>query len=320
MEQDQFWALVQTLGSRPGDDDFERLTDQLATRGAGDIIDFEDRLAALLHALDTPAHAAAARARGDWFLYVRCAAVAAGHSAYREVVAEPAKLRRFARREAELLLSVAQNAYERSTGMLWEHEAALSYESGSNTTAWGEPPPGEVQSSPPPAWLSLHCVVHLPDGWPAAYAALFPHIGQAVIGEPAWDPWWSPAGIPECHWSLTLQADEDLGPTGITVKVGRSRVEVHSIQRPEPFTSTDPEELLPRAIAETLTLLEAVRARLGLSPLPQIPRPELPADLPRGIEHPMTVPRLLSELGGRNLLPSVASGLLGRLRRGRPKP
>jgi len=46
---------------------------------------------------------------------VRCAAVAAGREAYERVLAEPSKLRRFARKEAEHLLTVAQDAYERSS-------------------------------------------------------------------------------------------------------------------------------------------------------------------------------------------------------------
>ncbi|GAA2657978.1 DUF4240 domain-containing protein [Paractinoplanes durhamensis] len=88
----------------------------LSTRAAATITTFEDRLTAALYALDTPAHAKAARARNDWFLYVRCATVAAGRDTYELVLTRPAELRRVARREAELLLTVAPTAYERSTG------------------------------------------------------------------------------------------------------------------------------------------------------------------------------------------------------------
>jgi hypothetical protein len=90
MERAEFWDLMRTLGPRPDDDDFDRLKDHLATRGPADIIDFEDRLAALLYALDTPAHASAARAHNDWFLYVRCAAVTAGPDAYAKSSPTPA--------------------------------------------------------------------------------------------------------------------------------------------------------------------------------------------------------------------------------------
>jgi hypothetical protein len=317
MEQDQFWALIQTLGSQPHDDDFERLTDELATHSPDDIIGFEDRLTGVLYALDTPAHAAAARARNDWFLYVRWAAVAAGRSTYEQCLTEPAKLRRFAKREAELLLPVASNAYERSTGLLWEYEGRVSYESGSNTTAWGQPEPSDrpepsewPEHAGPMPWLSLHSTVFLPDGWPAAYDHLVNHIGQAVIADPAWQTWWSAAGVPECHLSLQLWAGDGPGPTGTTVKVGRKRVEANSVQQPAPFTSTDPQELLPRAVNDVTGLLEVVRTHLGLSPLPPLNLPDLPADLPRGTERPETLAGT-----GASLLKAVAVGLLGRLRR-----
>jgi hypothetical protein len=115
------------------------LTAELAGRPVADILSFEDQLATLLYALDTRAHARAARARGDWFLYVRCAAVCAGRAAYDEVLENPRRLRRFAIREAELLLTVAPQAYERSTGRPWGHEPPVSYESGSNADGWGGP-------------------------------------------------------------------------------------------------------------------------------------------------------------------------------------
>lgn len=145
MDLDEFWALLRT---RRTDDDFAALTDELAGHDAAAIVAFEERLTELLHALDTPAHATAARARNDWFLYVRCAAVGAGRKTYERILDQPAELRRFAHKEAEFLLTVAPAAYERRTGRPWEHETALSYESGSNTAAWGDPDPLQ-----PPAGL-----------------------------------------------------------------------------------------------------------------------------------------------------------------------
>jgi hypothetical protein len=230
VDLDDFWQLVRTLG--PRDDDFERLTDRLAALTADEIVGFEDRLAELLYALDTPAHAAAARARNDWFLYVRCAAVAAGRDTYAEVLTEPARLRRFARREAEFLLPVAANAYERSTGKLWEHESPVSYESGSNAAAWGEPEfaPHEPGPDPDP-WLTVHTTIFRPEGWPAAYEYLVHHVEWALIADPGWASWWSAAGIARCHLSLTFLTEDNL--TGTTVKVGRARVEAQAV-RPDP--------------------------------------------------------------------------------------
>ncbi|MEU4477928.1 DUF4240 domain-containing protein [Micromonospora sp. NPDC023966] len=137
MEQKEFWRLVESMGTEPDDDAFGRLADELATRQAWEILAFEDQLASALYALDTRDHARAARARGDWFLYVRCAAVSSGSSIYQQVLADPKELRRFARREAEPLLYVAMKAYERSTGDAWTHESPVSYESGSNVAGWG---------------------------------------------------------------------------------------------------------------------------------------------------------------------------------------
>lgn len=151
MEQGEFWRLVGSMGTEPDDDAFDRLSDQLATRPASEILDFEDQLASALHALDTRDHARAARARGDWFLYVRCAAVSSGRSVYLKVLADPKELRPFARREAEPLLYVAMKAYERSTGDAWTHEPPVSYESGSNVAGWGET--GEADR--PPLWRRL---------------------------------------------------------------------------------------------------------------------------------------------------------------------
>jgi hypothetical protein len=151
MEQAEFWRLLESMGNHPDDDAFERLSDELATHQASEILAFEDRLASALHALDTRDHARAARARGDWFLYVRCAAVCSGRSVYQKVLADPKELRRFARREAEPLLYVAMKAYERSTGDAWTHESPVSYESGSNGAGWG----GSGEADRPPLWMRL---------------------------------------------------------------------------------------------------------------------------------------------------------------------
>ncbi|GAB1643057.1 DUF4240 domain-containing protein [Krasilnikovia sp. MM14-A1259] len=315
MDLDEFWALLTVVGPRPSDEDFERLTDRLATRGPDDICAFEDRLAAALSALDTPAHAAAAKANGDWFLYVRCAAVAAGRDAYAEVLAEPARLRRFAHREAELLLGVAQQAFERRTGMLWEHESPVSYESGSNAAAWGEPEPSLPERVPEPrSWLRVHATVFRRDGWPAAYVPLVRHVGQVIGADPAWEAWWSAAGIPECQLSLLEHETDDFGPVGVTVAVGRTRIEATAVAVSAPFASTEPEQLLPRAVSAVTGLFEAVRARLDLAPPPPARVTELPVDLPEGLEHPMD----LSAVGPGRLLRALAGGLVARFRRRGP--
>ncbi|GAB2857424.1 hypothetical protein GCM10027200_67190 [Lentzea nigeriaca] len=65
--------------------------------------------------------------------------VPAGEEAYRAVLADPGRFRRFTEPggpEAEFLLHVAQHAYESSTGREWEHVTPLDYETGSNADGW----------------------------------------------------------------------------------------------------------------------------------------------------------------------------------------
>src|SRR5918993_1971719 len=146
---DRFWALV---GRRRSDRHLAVLTDTLAALPPEEIERFAGDLATALHALDTPGHYEAAGSPGsDWFLYVRCAVVAAGRTAYDRVSGNPARIRRFADRDAEPLLTVAPEAYERSTGMPWEYETPVSYETGSNP-AWGA---DELPPAPEPRWLEL---------------------------------------------------------------------------------------------------------------------------------------------------------------------
>jgi hypothetical protein len=208
MRVTEFWELI---GVRRTDEDFAALTDELATRDAATITAFEDHLTEALHALDTPAHAKAARARNDWFLYVRCAAVAAGRDTYELVLARPAELRRFARREGELLLTVAPTAYERSTGRPWEHQTQLSYESGSNTTAWGGPEP-DTESDPAAAhddgdtWLTVH-----------SESSDVARVAWAIGADAAWRAWWSGSGIAHCELHLDTG---DAGGTAVLVGTG----------------------------------------------------------------------------------------------------
>ncbi len=255
MRLEEFWELI---GVRRADEDFAALTSDLAACDAATITAFEDRLTEALHALDTPAHAKAARARNDWFLYVRCAAVAAGRDTYELVLAHPATLRRFARREAELLLTVAPTAFERSTGRPWEHQTQLSYESGSNSQAWGGPAP--CQETTPAAehadadtWLTV--------GTENLYVA---HLAHAIGEDPAWRAWWSASGIPRCELHLDVDVDG-----GTAVLVGTGLVKVHAVARGGG---------LPEAVADVTALLEAVRDRVGLGALP--PMPQMSADLP----------------------------------------
>src|SRR5919107_4540001 len=128
MDEQRFWALVETIGRDPGGDAFDRLTDELSDPPAADICDFADHLARTLYALDTPAHY---RAAPDRFLAARCAAVAAGSVAYAKVLGTPAVLTRYADRPGEELLLVAARAYRTATRGTWAHRTPVSHETGS---------------------------------------------------------------------------------------------------------------------------------------------------------------------------------------------
>jgi hypothetical protein len=84
------------------------------------------------------------------------------------------------------------------------------------------------------------------------------------------------------------------------------------VRLPAPFGTTDPQDLLPRVVDDVTALLDAVRTRVGLGPLPAITVPGLPADLPRGTE---LAENHLPGSGG--LLRVVLAGLFARLTGGR---
>jgi hypothetical protein len=285
--EDEFWLLVKTLGRDADDDDFDRLVARLASRPVADITGFADRLATALWALDTPAHHAAAHtASGDVFLYIRCAVVAAGRRAYDRVLRKPATLRKFADNEAELLLTVAEQAYEQATGSLWEHETPVSYETGSNTAAWGHDSatPPAVQPAEAAGWLELALGTGV-QGVPQAYAILLHGAVEAVAADPAWERWWEPTGVPACELSLLLDG-ADSSPPEATVKKGRKRVQVHITRDPGPFRFDDPQALLTRATDDLRDLLDLARERLGLGSLPPLPALAVPADMPAELFRP----------------------------------
>ncbi|WP_250005742.1 DUF4240 domain-containing protein [Actinoplanes sp. M2I2] len=280
LSENEFWRLVATPGRRADDGYFDRLTAALAERPEADITGFADRLAAALWALDTPAHFAAVGSVGDdSFLYIRCVVVTAGRKAYERVLGKPAALRGYAGDEAELLLTVAERAYEQATGLLWEHETPVSYETGSNTAAWGEPAP-ESEHDPvavTPSWLELEFGSSGPDGPPHAYVVLLHAVVDAVAADDAWRQWWEPAGVPVCELSLLL--DPDSAPEA-TVKRGRKRIRVQVARDPGPFSAIARDALPARAAGEIRDLLGLARERLGLGPMPPLESPPMPADLP----------------------------------------
>jgi hypothetical protein len=105
---------------------------------------------------------------------------------------------------------------------------------------------------------------------------------------------------------------DGFGEPGTTVKVGNTRIEASVSGPPDPFPSTGPNDLLPRPQNDVTTLLNAVRIKLDLDPLPPVTLPDLPADLPQGTDRPETLIQILG--GGRSTLRKAGSMSLTRFR------
>ncbi|BCY12709.1 DUF4240 domain-containing protein [Actinoplanes sp. L3-i22] len=268
MDEDAFWGLIGRLGRDPDDADFGQLADRLTRLPEAEIIGFADRLASALWSLDTPAHyEASASAGDDWFLYVRCAVVAAGRKAYEKVLRKPATLEKFADEEAELLLGVAAQAFERSTGRLWEHETPVSYELGSNTAAWGASP---VHDSYVPPWLTLLSGSGEASGEPDAYLILLGEVVAATAADPAWQLWWAGSGLAACELSLVL--DSAAAPES-SFKTGRVKAQLHVLHDSGPFPLHDRAALAQHAVVEIQNMFAEIRVRLSLPELPPLAVP-----------------------------------------------
>jgi hypothetical protein len=280
MRQKDFWNLIDAAANQRGDGDaqVETLAQQLAGLPPADITSFADHLARALYELDTPAHAAAADADGDAFLFTRCAVVLAGRTAYQRVRRHPAKMATFVGEDAEPLLAVAERAYQAATGMAWEHDTPVSYETGANHAAWGAAAPIPPGEPPKPVWLTLRysSAIHpLPR---PAYGDTFHGLGAALDADPAWQRWWRAAGVPQLDAWLHF---DPMQPPGATVLPGRRVVSAERHTDEQPFTTTDHNVLSRRAVDDVIAIMKTVQEALHLPALPELPpAPDLPADLP----------------------------------------
>ncbi|MGI5240934.1 DUF4240 domain-containing protein [Dactylosporangium sp. CA-139066] len=167
IERGDLWALVAAHG---GDHpDYQGMTDELARLGPEAAEGFAEQLAQALHDIDTPAHFAEIRpytVGDDSYLYARCAVVAAGKRAFDRVVRRPERFGRFVDRDAEPLLAVAPDAYERATGRPWEYTTRVSYEMRSDD------------------WLSIDVEWPIAEGWPLAYDHVVEAVRRALCADP----------------------------------------------------------------------------------------------------------------------------------------
>lgn len=154
MDEEEFWALIATLGGVATADRVTQLEQFLADLPPDGIIGFADRLAEALAGLDTFEHfkqPVIADLGDDGFLCFRCAVVALGRNRYGAIVAEPSLLNAVEAEVGRPLLSAARHAWEASTDLPWLHETPISYETRSNKAKWPAPTPtpASTPTSPP---------------------------------------------------------------------------------------------------------------------------------------------------------------------------
>jgi uncharacterized protein DUF4240 len=261
MDEQTFWDLVGTIGSEP--ENIDRLADELSDREAGDICDFADHLARALYALDTPAHY---RAAAERFLEARCAVVAAGASAFREVLHSPAALTGFANPHAARLLPVAERAYRTSTRGVWVHKPPVSYEAGSNASAWSA------------HWLQPHMGTTEDGHAPRAYMIALQHVLVTLDGDGAWRDWWRQSGVRECELGVVAEGRLDHLRPSADIRKAPDRVRANFTCTPPQYGGR-PADLFPLAVDEVLGMFEVIREAIGLPALPPVPPlPDLPAD------------------------------------------
>jgi hypothetical protein len=255
MDEQTFWALVDAAGQDAAD--FDRVADELSDYSAEDIRDFADHLARALHALDTPAHYRATATSGASFLDARCAAVAAGLTAYRQVLNAPATLAAFVDRPGDGLLPVAEKAYRTATRRDWHHVPEVSTSTGANAAAWGD------------AWLHPHMGTATSDGRaPQAYMATLNHVALSLDADPAWRAWWRHSGLVACELGIVAEGRLDHLRPSADIRRCDDRLRAN-------FTCALPTgegaDLNGRAADEVRSMFEVIREAMTLPALPPTP-------------------------------------------------
>lgn len=148
MDMKTFWRIIDGAQGGTVHDVIESVTQTLAAGSVDEVIEFAERLAEALYALDRRelfdknyvflGDTTGGENTHEDFLYARCAVVAAGSAVYEEVNQDPDKFAREWNWHAQDLLYVPEEVYEELTDETWEHDTAIDYETGSNSAAWGE--------------------------------------------------------------------------------------------------------------------------------------------------------------------------------------
>lgn len=262
------------------------LTARLSELEESQIIEFEDDLSRVVHALDTPAHAdqlvndvddppgvPPELMSGDQFLYARLAVVLAGEQTYTTVLADPTAMAGRWALDAENLLSVAADAYEQRTGLLWEHQAPLSMETGSNATAWGRDSDRANEGDEPDAddddryWLTTGLGFDVATDNRYFTMALFGHF-SAIVDDPAWTQWWAHCAYERLEVMPSYLTD----PTEpVSVRHGRSTLRIEGDVDGSELVGADRNRAEALAEAEVGRLMGIVGQAHKLPPCPPVP-------------------------------------------------
>lgn len=141
-----FWEVIATLDGSVSERSVRALVRRLVELGEGGITGFAQTLAAKLTKLDTPELLEAGRLMDGGFplsadagLYLRCAVVASGPERFERAVSNngvpwsPGESV-----EGESLLGAAATAFEEVTSKDLHFLTTATYETGGNTSAWGD--------------------------------------------------------------------------------------------------------------------------------------------------------------------------------------
>ena len=143
MPKNKFWNFIDLIDwqKRETAKRLQPIINALAIRNEATIYQFAERLAFYLHQLDGPAFTKALAAdelgfSADTFLYARCLVVAKGEKFYKKVLAKPENMP--VGEDFEALLYIAETAYHKKTGKLYQYVPTINYESFFNQRLWGE--------------------------------------------------------------------------------------------------------------------------------------------------------------------------------------
>jgi hypothetical protein len=147
--EEQFWRIIDLLDWNQSGNDaqvIEPAVEALAQAPLESIDMFSEILAEKLYAIDGKDHASEIGSQSfngvkgsfskNWFLYVRCCAVANGKEFYDEVMQDAKEMPKDM--EFQALLAIAPKAFKRKTGQKYDYETKYNYETFSNRPAWAE--------------------------------------------------------------------------------------------------------------------------------------------------------------------------------------